>query len=128
MNIYTGLLFLDGHVANPGLAVSLANGPSAPDAADGGQAARGDAPLRSIRGAERRPLPQSMRRHAMTLFQTLMFLGGRPMTAGHNYDVGEPFPQTYGSRAASERMFKRPGARKRGEARLQSQPRPCTQN
>jgi hypothetical protein len=128
MNIYTGLLFLDGHVANPGLAVSLANGPSAPDAADGGQAARGDAPLRSIRGAERRPLPQSMRRHAMTLFQTLMFLGGRPMTAGHNYDVGEPFPQTYGSRAASGRMFKRLGTRRRDDDRRQSPPRPCAQS
>jgi hypothetical protein len=128
MNIYTGLLFLDGHIADASLAVSLSDGPPGPDAADGGHAVRGDAPSGPARGADRRPLPQPMRRHAMNLFQTLMFLGGRPMTAGNNYDIGEPFPQTYGNRAASERMFKRLGARKRGEAGRQSQPRPCTQS
>lgn len=49
----------------------------------------------------------------MRLFQTLMFLGGRRMTAGHNDDIDEPFPQNYGNRTASERAFKRLRDRKR---------------
>ena len=53
----------------------------------------------------------------MRLFQTLMFLGGRPMTAGHNNDIDEPFPLNYGNRAASERAFKRLRDRKRNDAR-----------
>jgi len=125
MNIYTGMLFLDGHIADASLADSLSAGPQGPDAADGGRSARGDAPSGLTRGADHHPLPQPMRRHAMNLFQTLMFLGGRPMTAGNNYDIGEPFPQTYGNRVASGRAFKPLGMRKR-EAGRQSQ-RPCPQ-
>ena len=53
----------------------------------------------------------------MRLFQTLMFLGGRPVTAGHNDDIDEPFPQNYGNRAASGRAFKRLRDRKRNHAR-----------
>ena len=29
-----------------------------------------------------------------SLLEDLRFLGGRPMTAGHNYDIDEPFPQS----------------------------------
>ncbi|WP_417471969.1 hypothetical protein [Luteimonas mephitis] len=127
MNIHSGLLFLDGHIADPGLALSLSIDPQRADAAGGDHAVRGDAPTGSTRGAARRPLPQSMRRHAMNLFQTLLFLGGRPMTAGHNYDAGEPFPQTYGNRVASARMFKPLGTDRRGRAPRQPPSRPCTQ-
>ena len=28
------------------------------------------------------------------LYEDLLFLGGRPMTAGHNDDIDEPFPQS----------------------------------
>ncbi len=53
----------------------------------------------------------------MRLFQMLMFLGGRPMTAGHNDDIDEPFPQDYGNHAASKRTFERLRGRKRNDVR-----------
>ena len=131
MKIHSGLLFLDGHIADPGLALSLSIDPPRADAAGGDHAVRGDAPTGSTRGAARRPLPQSMRRHAMNLFQTLLFLGGRPMTAGHNYDIEEPFPQAYGNRIASDRMFKLKGMSGRNHdnsSRAASRkPEACTQ-
>lgn len=52
----------------------------------------------------------------MNLFQSLMYLGGRPMTAGHNDDIEEPFPRAYGNRAASLRPFPRWRRRDRAEA------------
>ncbi len=95
MNIYTGLLFLDGHLADPRLASDLAKvaGKSDGLAAD-------EAP--SIpRRVERRARSQgAFRRGATRLFQNLALLGGRPMTAGHNFDVEEPFPQPHGGLAA----------------------------
>lgn len=126
MNFYTGLLFLDGHIADASLAASLSDGgePAASDS-DGSQPARGDAPIRSPRGANRRPSPNALRRHAMNLFQTLMFLGGRPMTAGHNHDSGEPFPQLYGNRVASERMFGPADARNCDSAGRTLPSQPC---
>lgn len=65
----------------------------------------------------------------MRLFQTLMFLGGRPMTAGHNDDIDEPFPQSYGNRVASGRGSRRSRDRKRSDNRqsLPTPPRSCTQ-
>lgn len=126
MNIHSGLLFLDGHIADPGLALSLSIDPQRADAADGGHAACGPRPP-ATPAAQAAHSPKPMRRHAMNLFQTLLFLGGRPMTAGHNYDAGEPFPQTYGNRVASARMFKPLGTDRRGRAPRQSPSRPCTQ-
>lgn len=95
MKILTGMLFLDGHIAHPDLAVSLAAPPSPaitppatpiPDPSEPGTL-----------------LPA--RRHPMNLFQSLMFLGGRPMTAGHNDDIEEPFPRVYGNRAATRQWL-----------------------
>ena len=123
MNIYTGLLFQHGHIADARLAVSLATVRPAPDGAEGEAPAHPGAPFRSTRDASRDPSHHQPRRQAMNLFQTLMFLGGRPMTAGHNDDIDEPFPQTYGSRTASRGMFKRLHDRKRDDAR-QAPPQP----
>ncbi len=49
------------------------------------------------------------------LYEDLLFLGGRPMTAGHNDDIDEPFPQT------------RAGAPRRSGGRRDPapQPQPC---
>jgi len=128
MNIYTGLLFQHGHIADARLAVSLARVRPESDDADTGAAAHRAAPSRSTRDASRDPSHPQLRRQAMRLFQTLMFLGGRPMTAGHNDDIDEPFPQTYGNRAASHRMFKRMHDRKRDDARqAPPSPRTCAQ-
>lgn len=128
MNIYTGLLFQHGHIADARLAVSLATARSESDDAEPRAASHRGMPLRSSRGTGRDPSQPEPRRQAMNLFQTLMFLGGRPMIAGHNDDIDEPFPQTYGNRAASKRMFKRLRDRKRDDARQTlSPPRTCSQ-
>ena len=77
-----GLLFLHGHIADPALATQLAA------------------------AGERDSTPTS-RRPAMDLFKSLMYLGGRPMHAGHNYDLDEPFEPSFGNRVATERVFGR---------------------
>ncbi len=52
----------------------------------------------------------------MRLLQTLLLLGGRPMTAGRNDDIGEPlFPPAACRRAASIGERRR-GGRSRGRA------------
>lgn len=56
----------------------------------------------------------------MNLFQSLMYLGGRPMTAGHNDDIEEPFPRAYGNRVASLRPLQR--RRQRGHAEVRRAP------
>ena len=80
MNL-SGLLFLHGHIANAPLGVALAS-PAAP----------GTDP----------------RRPTMDLFKSVMYLGGRPMHPGHNYDLEEPFEPDFGNRVASERVFGKP--------------------
>ena len=77
-----GLLFLHGHIADPALAATLA-------AADD----RASTPI--------------LRSSPMDLFKSLMYLGGRPMHAGHNLDLDEPFEPRFGNRVATERLFGR---------------------
>lgn len=77
-----GLLFLHGHIADPALAATLA-------------------------AAGERPSTPSSRSPAMDLFKSLMYLGGRPMHPGHNYDLDEPFEPSFGNRVATERQFGR---------------------
>jgi hypothetical protein len=127
MNIYTGLLFLHGHIADAGLAASLAADEPAKTDAGSRSPARRAAPSRPVRTPDHHGFLSHPRRPVMRLFQTLMFLGGRPMTAGHNDDIDEPFPQAYGNRVASERAFPRQRDRKRDHDRTASpeSPRSC---
>lgn len=68
MNMFKGLMFLDGHFTRPeDLEETLPAAP-APESASGA------AP-------------------ALTLLQHLQFLGGRPMHPGNNLDLEEPFEQ-----------------------------------
>ena len=99
MNIYTGLLFLDGHVADPRLASDLAG-----RAGEADGLAVDEAPRIPRRSERRARFPGGFGRGAVRLFRNLEFLGGRPMTAGHNDDVDEPFPQPHGERAAPRRV------------------------
>jgi hypothetical protein len=78
-----GLLFLHGHIADPDLAAKLAA------------------------AAEERDYTPTSRSSVMDLFKTLMYLGGRPMHPGHNFDVDEPFEPSFGNRVASKRLFGR---------------------
>ena len=85
MNVYSSLLFLHGHIADPALAASLA----AP-------ARAGDAPA---------PRP---RRHAMNdtfFFKSLLYLGGLESIDSRIGEEEEAFGPTYGNRVASARAF-----------------------
>jgi len=82
MKLYRDLLFLHGHIADPVLAASLAADEDA-----------GTAP--------------AFRSSAMNLFKSLMYLGGRPMHSGLNYDLDEPF-ESFGNHVANERLFGKP--------------------
>lgn len=75
MNLFKGLMFLDGHFTRP---EDLEETPSAAPAP------------RSASGA----MP------ALSLLQHLQFLGGRPMHPGHNLDLEEPFEQLAANDAA----------------------------
>lgn len=104
MNIATGLLFLEGYIADPGLATALSSPEQAPN--DSHVVGGGSADVAStVIPGPRRALPAATKRPAMNLFQSLMFLGGRPMTAGHNDDIDEPFPRTYGNRVATRQWL-----------------------
>jgi hypothetical protein len=79
MKVYRDLLFLHGHIADPALAASLA--------------------------ADEDPESPTYRSPVMDLFKSLMFLGGRPMHSGHNFDLDEPFEPSFGNQVANERLF-----------------------
>ena len=72
-NVWHGLLFLHGHLADAGLARTLAD-PPAP--------------------RPRRPTV------ATALLQHVLYLGGRPMHPGHNFDVEEAFDAPPAARCA----------------------------
>jgi hypothetical protein len=100
MKVYRDLLFLQGYVADPALARSLATDEDPATA------------------------PPAFRSHAMDLFKSLMYLGGRPMHSGHNYDLDEPFEPSFGNRVASERVFG--GTLPLPAAARESRPAPAT--
>lgn len=90
MTIYSGLLFLDGHVADVDLARQLARH-AAP------QPPSQTSPVVTSTQASARVPPQSSapgcRMGVLArIVDMLGLLGGRPMHAGHNNDVGEPLP------------------------------------
>lgn len=79
-NPWHGLLFLHGHIADPALARALST-PRATSPAPG--------------------------RSALGVLGHVRFLGGRPMHAGHNFDIEEPLVEeapVEASQAASTRM------------------------
>lgn len=73
--ISRGMMFIEGNVATPA-ALEATAGAGTP------------------RHLPARPRRRAARRSGFSLYEDLLFLGGRPMTAGHNDDVEEPFPQT----------------------------------
>ena len=81
--ISRGMMFIEGAIATPttldrtrqDLRTTVVSPPSPPS------------PPRNVR-------PAKQGKKAFGLYEDLLFLGGRPMTAGHNDDIEEPFPQT----------------------------------
>ena len=92
MRPYKDLLFLHGHIADPRLALEM----SAPQAADPDPAANTNT--------------QSAWREPMTLFKSLLYLGGLESIDSRIGEEEEAFGQTYGNRVASERTFGKPAA------------------
>jgi hypothetical protein len=74
MNIYQGLLFQSGHIADPKLALSLAR--SEAETKTSGQ----PSPTHTL--AER----------LRWILEELVLLGGRPVSREHLDDLDEPFP------------------------------------
>ena len=107
--ISRGMMFIEGNIATP----------AALDGAEPANRARVSAP----RGRGRRdPVRTRLRISLHHLYRDLLFLGGRPMTAGHNDDVGEPFPQAGFDAARSPRRPRGSGRPQRTAAPLA---RPC---
>lgn len=70
------------------------------------------------------PAGQGKKGKAFSLYEDLLFLGGRPMTPGHNDDIEEPFPQTRAEPAEAQLRLHRSGER-RHSLTPQPQPRHC---
>jgi len=95
MNLWTNLLFAHGHIANAELALSLSKTSTSDPAAATASATR------QIEAVRRKPASQPRRAASIGLLGSLSLLGGRPMTAGHNDDIDEPFDVRPARRAAT---------------------------
>lgn len=96
MSLYSDLLFLHGHIADPRLAAALST-PAAPGAAPSIQQQRPSA-------------GEDTRRHPMDLFKSVLYLGGLQSIDSRIGEEEESFGPTYGNRVASERTFGKPAA------------------
>ena len=54
------------------------------------------------------PVSAGLRKKANRLYRNFLFLGGRPMTPGHNDDIDEPFPQIEDDEPAPQARFSLP--------------------
>lgn len=79
--IWHDLLFLDGHIADPRLALALADEPAPPAS------------------------PRYHRSTPMSFFKSLMYLGGLEDVNLRINEDGTPYGPTYGNRVASAQAF-----------------------
>lgn len=105
--ISRGMMFIEGNIATPASLDRI------------GQDGRADAPAaRPSSQSDLRPDPSPARKQkTFSLYEDLLFLGGRPMTSGHNDDRDEPFPQTFADPEYRTHRF--------GERRKAPQPQHC---
>ncbi len=117
MSIYTDLLFLHGHVADPGLARQLVlPRTEAPDAQPSAPVAVPETDPRPATSASYRPRSW---RYPMRLFQAMLPLDEAPASTAR-FGIGDvKYAPTYGNRTAWERRF--PGFGTQSHA----QPRHC---
>ena len=78
--ISRGMMFIEGGIATPATLERTERGARAAPASEA-------SPPRESRPAKRAE-------KSFSLYEDLLFLGGRPMTAGHNEDIDESFVQT----------------------------------
>jgi len=101
--ISRGMMFIEGNIATP-TALDRTQQDARPTVVSH------PSPPRDAR-------PVKPRKKAFSLYEDLLFLGGRPMTSGHNDDLDEPFPQTF-----TEPKYR---AHRFGERRPAPQPQHC---
>jgi hypothetical protein len=109
MKLWTSLLFLHGHIADASLASDLV--------AENATIGHANAPdKRAVHRANSRRHADrgSWKAGATRLLGSLEYLGGRPMTAGHNDDIEEPFPQSVGIASVKRRARSKPCATRHG--------------
>lgn len=93
MNLFKGLMFLEGHFTRPEDLEDDLAGPLGNQAANQRWRA-------GHSGSDERRAPAA--RSGLGVLQHLQFLGGRPMHAGHNLDLEEPFEQLAAANDASQ--------------------------
>ena len=93
--ISRGMMFIEGSIATPAALEHME------------RAGHVQAPIAPAPVVPPESSPEPARR-TFSLYEELLFLGGRPMTPGHNDDLDEPFPQTYA--AAARRRTAHPQA------------------
>ena len=91
--ISRGMMFIEGNLSTP---ASLEN--TVPTTAPQAREAE-ERPLAAA------PVANGFRKQANRLYRNFLFLGGRPMTPGHNDDLDEPFPQMEDDESASQTRF-----------------------
>ena len=94
MSLYSDLLFLHGHIADPRLAAALSTPATSPASPSIQQP-------RPIAG-------EDIRRHPMDLFKSVLYLGGLQSIDSRIGEEEERFGPTYGNRVASARAFGKP--------------------
>ena len=80
MNLFKGLMFLEGHFTRP-------------EDLDDDFAPLGNDAANARWRAASRGAAATLSAPSLGVLGQLLFLGGRPMHAGHNLDVDEPFEQ-----------------------------------
>lgn len=105
--ISRGMMFIEGNIATPASLDHV------------GQGGRADVPTprRSSQSDVRPDQSPAGKRKTFSLYEDLLFLGGRPMTSGHNDDLDEPFPQTFAEPEYRTHRF--------GERRQTPRPQHC---
>ena len=111
--MYKDQFFLNGHVADPQLAVSL-TAPSTAHATPRTGSTVGNTPVST---------PWST---AMNFFKSLMYLGGLESADLRLEDDASPFRPTYGNRVASEAVFGKRAAQPAARERRASTDRRAT--
>jgi hypothetical protein len=110
--ISRGMMFIEGNIATPAaLECAESTGHSHPSAAV----------TSSISDMPRRSISRALKKSARQLYRNLLFLGGRPMTAGRNDDIDEPFPQD----GADETEFQATPHRFNERIRRETAPQSC---
>ena len=111
MSLYKDLLFLHGHIADPRLALDLSAAPAVDPGPTAGIEAASGTTADATAARTKTTDTQTAWREPMTLFKSLLYLGGLESIDSRIGEEEEAFGQTYGNRVASERTFGKPASK-----------------